>query len=120
MKYIKIFELYEPNQKINTLLLDFGYFLTLNISQLSQYMTDKDISDEIQKQFRSKVVNNMTYTEMMNSDIIKNEKVIPHILGYIKDLIAYIEPRFNKYLNDEGKKIYLPKIQKFKKILADL
>jgi hypothetical protein len=93
---------------------DIGFFITLNTSHLSQYFTDTTKSDEIQTQFRKPVINGLKFTDMLLNPIAKNPKAIPLILNYIKQLLEYIEPRFQRYLTKEGKIKYLPKIQKLK------
>ena len=93
---------------------DIGFFITLNTSHLSQYVTDKNKSDEIQEQFRKPVINGFKFTDMLLNPIVENPKAIPHILNYVKQLLEYIEPRFQKYLTEDGKIKYLPKIEKLK------
>jgi hypothetical protein len=99
---------------------DVGMFLTLNTSHLSQYALDKNAITVIQQQFRKPVINGLTYTQLINDPLVKNLKAIPYILNWIKLLFEYVEPRFENYLNDEGKTKFIGRLNVLKKKYTQL
>lgn len=111
------FQLFEKEISLKTyidFMHDVGLFLTLNTSHLHQYAKDKVIINEIQQQFRKPVINGLTFTQLLNDPIIKNPKTIPHILNWIKLLFEYVEPRFQKYLDENGKGKFLTRLENLK------
>lgn len=119
MKHIISFTKYINESNISLknymeFLNDVGFFITLNTSHLEQYSLEPDETKKIQQQFRKPVINGLNFTDMLLNPIVKNPKAIPHILNYIKQLLEFIEPRFEKYLNENGKNKFLPKLQKLK------
>jgi len=111
------FTLFEQNidlKEYMNFINDVGMFITLNTSHLNQYALDKDAITEIQQQFRKPVINGLTYVQLINDSLVKNPKAIPHILNWIKQLFEYVEPRFQKYLNEDGKKKFLGRLQTLK------
>ena len=100
------------------LLAEFGFFITMNTARIHDYAVDQTAVQElksIQVQFKQPIVNGKTFVEVYNEPAFyKNPKVIPVLLKYVYDMLKYIEPRLQKYLNDEGKGKFLPRIQTIK------
>ena len=105
-------------QKYQDLLADFGMFITLNTSKISSYGIDQTSQQELtlmQSQFKKPIINGESFVDVYNNpEFYKNAKVIPILLRYIHDMLKYLEPRLVKYLNDEGKNKFLPRIDKIK------
>ena len=105
-------------QGYTNLLADFGFFITMNTARIHDYAVDQTATQELkamQAQFKQPIVNGKTFVEIYNQPAFyKNTKVIPVLLKYVYDMLKYLEPRLQKYLNDEGKSKFLPRIQKIK------
>lgn len=105
-------------QGYTNLLADFGFFITMNTSRIHDYAVDQTAVQElkaIQAQFKKPIVNGQSFVEVYDKPaFFKNSKIIPVMLKYVYDMLKYIEPRLDKYLNDEGKNKFLPRIQKIK------
>ncbi len=119
MRYIKTF--YESTNKLqdwDDFLADFGYFITLNISKLASYANSPESSLELTnvlKEFRSPKIFGQKYSEFIgNASKTKEPMVISKLLRYIHDSLIYVEPRLSKYLTDEGKSIFLPRLKRLK------
>ncbi len=119
MRFIKSFN---ENNKISDwedFLSDFGFFITLNISKLASYANSADSSVEltnILKEFRSPKVFGQKYSDYISNNLSQARKpeVISKLLKYVHDSLVYVEPRLKKYLTDEGKSIFLPRVNKLK------
>ena len=100
------------------LLAEFGFFITMNAARISDYAIDPFAKQELinmQVQFKKPIVNGKTFVEVYNDPLFyKNNKVIPVLLKYIYDMLKYIEPRLQKYLNDDGKTKFMPRIETIK------
>jgi hypothetical protein len=119
MRFIKSFN---ENNKISDwedFLSDFGFFITLNISKLASYGNSSDSSTELSnilKEFRSPKIFGQKYSDYISNNLsqVRNPEVISKLLNYIRESLIYIEPRLDKYLTDEGKSIFLPRLNKLK------
>jgi hypothetical protein len=127
MKYLKLFEEHNNNnnnnnnkQSIVSFLLDFGMFITMNLSKVESESKDVTSKDELSKmlsELRKPLINGKSFTEIttdMNS-IVSNPKMLSGLFSQIRDLLIYIEPRIQKFVKDSDKKnIWLDKITNFK------
>jgi hypothetical protein len=120
MKYLKLFEEYSDKQSIVSFLLDFGMFITMNLSKVESESKDVTSKDELSKmlsELRKPLINGKSFTEIttdMNS-IVSNPKMLSGLFSQIRDLLIYIEPRIQKFVKDSDKKnIWLDKITNFK------
>lgn len=119
MRFIQSFN---ENSKIRDwedFLTDFGFFITLNISKLSSYANSTNSSEELNKilkEFRSPKVFGQKYSDYISNNLshVRSPEVISKLLKYIHDSLIYIEPRLNRYLSDDGKSIFLPRLNKLK------
>ena len=120
MKYLKLFEEHNNKQSIVSFLLDFGMFITMNLSKVENESKDVTSKNELSKmlsELRKPLINGKSFTEIttdMNS-IVSNPKMLSGLFSQIRDLLIYIEPRIQKFVKDSDKKnIWLDKITNFK------
>ena len=120
MKYLKLFEEHNNKQSIVSFLLDFGMFITMNLSKVESESKDELSKDELSKmlsELRKPLINGKSFTEIttdMNS-IVSNPKMLSGLFSQIRDLLIYIEPRIQRFVKDSDKKdIWLDKITNFK------
>lgn len=121
MKIIKSFKLYESSKaELINFLNEFGFFITMNLSQVTKMGKDTDATKELlemSKQMRKPILNNKTYSEILYdvNNIIKSPKLTSALLNQTRLLINYIEPRIQKFVKDgEIKNSWLDKISKLK------
>ncbi len=120
MRYLKLFEEHNNKQSIVSFLLDFGMFITMNLSKVESESKDELSKDELSKmlsELRKPLINGKSFTEIttdMNS-IVSNPKMLSGLFSQIRDLLIYIEPRIQKFVKDSDRKnIWLDKIINFK------
>ena len=120
MRYLKLFEEHNNKQSIVSFLLDFGMFITMNLSKVESESKDELSKDELSKmlsELRKPLINGKSFTEIttdMNS-IVSNPKMLSGLFSQIRDLLIYIEPRIQRFVKDSDKKdIWLDKITNFK------
>ena len=120
MRYLKLFEEHNNKQSIISFLLDFGMFITMNLSKVENESKDVTSKDELSKmlsELRKPLINGKSFTEIttdMNS-IVSNPKMLSGLFSQIRDLLIYIEPRIQRFVKDSDKKdIWLDKITNFK------
>lgn len=120
MKYLKLFEEHNNKQSIVSFLLDFGMFITMNLSKVENESKDSQSKNELSKmlsELRKPLINGKSFVEIttdMNS-IVSNPKMLSGLFSQIRDLLIYIEPRIQKFVKDSDKKnIWLDKITNFK------
>lgn len=120
MRYLKLFEEHSDKQSIVSFLLDFGMFITMNLSKVESESKDVTSKDELSKmlsELRKPLINGKGFVEIttdMNS-ILNNPKMLSGLFSQIRDLLIYIEPRIQKFVKDSDKKnIWLDKITNFK------
>lgn len=105
---------------VNDFLNEFGFFITLNISQISTMGIDNNANSELslmQKNLRNPIINGMTYFEITKdvNYLYKNPKILSALLNKIREFLIYIEPRIQKYVKDSDiKDNWLKKIENFK------
>jgi hypothetical protein len=120
MKYLKLFEEHSDKQSVVSFLLDFGMFITMNLSKVESESKDTTSKDELSKmlsELRNPLINGKSFVEIttdMNL-IVSNPKMLSSLFSQIRDLLIYIEPRIQKFVKDSDKKnIWLDKITNFK------
>ena len=120
MRYLKLFEEHSTKQSIVSFLLDFGMFITMNLSKVESESKDTISKDELSKmlsELRKPLINGKSFAEIttdMNS-IVSNPKMLSSLFSQIRDLLIYIEPRIQRFVKDSDKKdIWLDKITNFK------
>ena len=120
MKYLKLFEEHKDKQYITSFLLDFGMFITMNLSKVESESRDSTSKDELSKmlsELRKPLINGKSFTEITTdiNSIIGNPKMLSGLFSQIRNLLVYIEPRIEKFVKDSDKKnIWLDKINNFK------
>ncbi len=126
MKYLKLFEDHNDKQSVVSFLLDFGMFITMNLSKVENESKDSKSKNELSKmlsELRKPLINGKSFTEItsdMNS-IISNPKMLSGLFSQIRNLSIYIEPRIQKFVIDSNKKsIWLDKITNFKERYIDI
>ena len=120
MRYLKLFEEHNNKQSIVSFLLDFGIFITMNLSKVESESKDSTSKDELSKmlsELRKPLINAKSFVEIttdMNS-IVSNLIMLSSLFSQIRDLLIYIEPRIQRFVKDSDKKdIWLDKITNFK------
>ncbi len=120
MRYLKLFEEHNNKQSIVSFLLDFGMFITMNLSKVESESRDSTSKDELSKmlsELRKPLINGKSFTEITTdiNSIIGNPKMLSGLFSQIRNLLVYIEPRIEKFVKDSDKKnIWLDKITNFK------
>lgn len=120
MKYLKLFEEHKDKQYVTSFLLDFGMFITMNLSKVESESRDSTSKDELSKmlsELRKPLINGKSFTEITTdiNSIIGNPKMLSGLFSQIRNLLVYIEPRIEKFVKDSDKKnIWLDKINNFK------
>jgi len=120
MKYLKLFEEHSDKQSVVSFLLDFGMFITMNLSKVENESKDDQSKNELSKmlsELRKPLINGKNFVEITSdiNSIISNPKMLSGLFSQIRDLLTYIEPRIQKFVKDSDKKnIWLDKIDKFK------
>ena len=106
--------------EVKSFILDFGYFLSLNLAHIRQQSKDESSSKELSNMvsnFNNPIINGKNFFEIVGdvNGIIKNPKMLFGLLSKIREYLIYIEPRIEKFVKDgEKKTIWLGKISKFK------
>jgi hypothetical protein len=120
MRYLKLFEEHNNKQSIVSFLLDFGMFITMNLSKVENESKDSQSKNELSKmlsELRKPLINGKSFTEITTdiNSIIGNPKMLSGLFSQIRNLLVYIEPRIEKFVKDSDKKnIWLDKITNFK------
>jgi hypothetical protein len=105
---------------VNTFLLDFGYLITLNLSQVTKMGVDSNSTDELNNMMmnlRKPIINGLNYSELIQdtNTLYNKPKLLSEILNKIREFLIYIEPRISKFVEDgEHKTKWLEKIKDLK------
>ena len=92
----------------------------MGLAHKNQRAIDQNSTDELSsmmKRLREPLINGKNYTELINdrSLLYSNPKLLSTLMGQIRELLLYIEPRVKNYVKDgDVKKNWLGKIDKFK------
>lgn len=120
MRYLKLFEEHNNKQSVVSFLLDFGMFITMNLSKVESESKDSTSKDELSKmlsELRKPLINGKSFTEITSdvNSIVSNPKMLSGLFSQIRDLLIYIEPRIQKFVKDSDRKsIWIDKITNFK------
>lgn len=120
MNHLKSFSIFESSSiEVSTFLLDFGMFISMNMSKIEQVTKSDKLSeiDEMRKAIRKPIINGKTYSEIISDmSFIKNPKMLSAVMSQIRLLLIYIEPRIKSFIKDcDIKTNWLNKIEDFKK-----
>jgi len=106
--------------------LELGFFLSLNLAKVQQEAKDSNSLTELNLMMQTiskPLINGKNIFELNKeiNSIVNNPKMLSALLGQIKILIEYVEPRIKKYVKDSDKKnIWLKKIDNFKTIYLNI
>jgi hypothetical protein len=106
--------------------LELGFFLSLNLAKVQQEAKDSNSLTELNlmmQNVRKPLINGKNIFELNKeiSSIVNNPKMLSALLGQVKNLIEYVEPRIKKYVKDSDKKnIWLKKMDNFKTIYLNI
>lgn len=99
---------------------EFAFMISLNFTHLAKKGKDHDSNQHLKhmvERLNSPIINGKTYSTLLLEfdSIVKNPKFLSAYLLQTKNLIEYIEPRIERYVEDgDYKSIILNKINKFK------
>ena len=105
---------------------EFGFFITLNLSQVTKTGKDSNSSDELSnmmKNVRKPLINGLSFFDIINDRNIlyNNPKIISIFLNQTRKLLEYIEPRIIKFVKeDDIKDKWLIKIDKLKSMYKNI
>jgi len=122
MKHLKPYKIFESvNRKfVSDFLLDFGFMITMKFSQITKMGNDEMATNELtsmMKRLREPIINGKKYTELIDNlnDIYKNPKLLSALIGQVRELLIYIEPRIKRFVVDgDVKDNWLKKIEELK------
>lgn len=106
--------------------LEFNFFLSLNLAKVQQEAKDSGSLDELNvmmQNIRKPLINGKNIFDLAKeiNSIVNNPKMLSALLGQVRNLLEYIEPRLQKYLKDgEKKNIWLKKIDNFKRLYLEI
>ena len=117
----KLNETVEINKNyVNAFLLDFGYLITLNLSQVTKMGIDSNSTNELNNMMlnlRKPIINGLNYTELIKdtNSLYNKPKLLSALLNKIREFLIYIELRISKFVKDcEYKTKWLEKIEDLK------
>lgn len=120
MRYLELFENFSNKSYINTFLVDFGFFITLNLSQITKMGINDNATLELNKMMktlRKPIINGNSYSEIIKdvNYLYSNPKLLSALFSIIRDFLLYIEPRIDRFVIDsDTKNQWLEKIRNFK------
>ena len=119
--FIKLYESNQVNRKyVNEFLSDFGFFITLNLSQVTKMGIDEASSKELNQMMvnlRKPIINGKSYVDLIKdiNTIYDNPRLVSEIVNKVREFLNYIEPRIIKFVSpSESKDNWLDKITNFK------
>ena len=119
--FIKLYESNQVNRKyVNEFLSDFGFFITLNLSQVTKMGVDETSNMELNQMMlnlRKPIINGKSYVELIKdiNIIYDNPRLVSEIVNKVREFLTYIEPRIIKFVSpSESKDNWLDKINNFK------
>ena len=119
--FIKLYESNQVNRKyVNEFLSDFGFFITLNLSQVTKMGIDETSNNELNQMMlnlRKPIINGKSYVELIKdiNTIYDNPRLVSEIVNKVREFLNYIEPRIIKFVSpSESKDNWLDKINNFK------
>ncbi len=119
--FIKLYESNQVNRKyVNEFLSDFGFFITLNLSQVTKMGIDETSNNELNQMMlnlRKPIINGKSYVELIKdiNTIYDNPRLVSEIMNKVREFLNYIEPRIIRFVSQsESKDNWLDKINNFK------
>ncbi len=119
--FIKLYESNQVNRKyVNEFLSDFGFFITLNLSQVTKMGIDENSNKELNQMMlnlRKPIINGKSYVDLIKdiNTIYGNPRLVSEIVNKVREFLTYIEPRIIKFVSpSESKDNWLDKINNFK------
>ncbi len=119
--FIKLYESNQVNRKyVNEFLSDFGFFITLNLSQVTKMGVDETSNMELNQMMlnlRKPIINGKSYVELIKdiNTIYDNPRLVSEIVNKVREFLNYIEPRIIRFVSQsESKDNWLDKINNFK------
>lgn len=119
--FIKLYESNQVNRKyVNEFLSDFGFFITLNLSQVTKMGVDETSNMELNQMMlnlRKPIINGKSYVDLIKdiNTIYGNPRLVSEIVNKVREFLTYIEPRIIKFVSpSESKDNWLDKITNFK------
>ncbi len=119
--FIKLYESNQVNRKyVNEFLSDFGFFITLNLSQVTKMGIDETSNNELNQMMlnlRKPIINGKSYVELIKdiNTIYDNPRLVSEIVNKVREFLNYIEPRIIRFVSQsESKDNWLDKINNFK------
>ena len=122
---MKIKELLESTDLTGyvNMLNDVAMFITLNTSMIQQYAVDSNAKEklrEMQQELKNPVLNGMNFVELHSKpQVYKMKNVIPYILRYIYNLIKYVEPRIQRYVQPQHLPKFMDRLNSIKQQYRD-
>ncbi len=105
------------------LLDEVAMFITLNTSMIQQYATDDNAKQqlkEMQVNLRNPVLNGMSFVELHSKpNVYKMKNVIPFVLRYIYNLIKYVEPRLQRFIQPNHLSKFQNRLNQIKKLYTE-
>lgn len=107
-------------KNVRTFILDFGFFMSMNLSCVTQMSKDSTATKELNTMLnrnRAPIINGMNYFDLTKQidSIMANPKLLSALFSKIREFLVYIEPRIQQFVVDGEKKTkWLEKINDFK------
>lgn len=105
---------------VNDFFNDFGFFITLNLSQITRMGIDQNSTNELNtmmSNLRKPIINGLNYIELTKdtNELYKKPRLLSELLNKIREFLIYIEPRIKKFVKEgEFKTKWLEKINDLK------
>jgi hypothetical protein len=96
---------------------DFGFFITMNLAKSIDEANPKYKNEMTETMFvlRKPIINGLNYSQILNdTKLLSDPKFLSGLLSQIRNLLLYLEPRIDKYIEGKFKNIWLDKITDFK------
>jgi len=117
----KLNESIEINRNyVNNFLNDFGFLITLNLSQVTKMGIDQNSTNELitmMSNLRKPIINGLNYIELTKdtNELYNKPRLLSELLNKIREFLIYIEPRIKKFVKEgEYKTKWLEKINDLK------
>jgi len=105
---------------VNEFINEFGFFITMNLSQVTKMGIDNTSTVELtnmMNSLRKPIINGMTYIDIIKdiNKVYDNPKLLSEFLNKIREFLLYVEPRIAKFVKEcETKRKWLDKISLLK------
>lgn len=106
------------------LLGEVAMFITLNTSHIQSYAADEESKlqlRDMQKNLKNPVLNGMNFIEIYADPLIyKRKSAVPVLLRYIYNLIKYVKPRIERFINPNHVQPFLTRLHKIENRYRDV